>query len=57
MSGSSYYSHNDLRLHFGIGAATMIDSLEVRWPSGTVQKFERIEPNRRLVIHEEKGIA
>jgi len=39
-SGSSYSSSNDMRLHFGLGKATSIDSLEVRWPSGVVEGFE-----------------
>ena len=33
-SGSSYYSNNDMRVHFGLGAATKMDSVEIRWPSG-----------------------
>jgi len=39
-SGSSYSSSNDMRVHFGLGLATKIDSLEVRWPSGLVESFE-----------------
>ena len=39
MSGGSYYSQNSLVLHFGLGAATAVDSIEVRWPSGQVQKL------------------
>jgi hypothetical protein len=38
-SGSSYISNNDMRVHFGLGAATKIDSVEVRWPSGLVERF------------------
>ena len=34
MSGSSYYSQNDLRLHFGLGRAAKVDRLDVAWPSG-----------------------
>ena len=39
-SGSSYSSSNDMRVHFGLGLATKIDSLEVRWPSGLVENFD-----------------
>jgi len=39
-SCSSYSSSNDMRIHFGLGAATKIDALEVRWPSGLVEAFE-----------------
>src|SRR4051794_24506887 len=35
-SGTSYISQNDMRLHFGIGAAAQVDTLEVRWPDGKV---------------------
>ena len=37
LSQSSYYSHDDLRLHFGLGAASRVDEIEVRWPNGQVQ--------------------
>jgi enediyne biosynthesis protein E4 len=45
-SGGSYLSQNDLRLHFGLGSAKSIDSLEIRWPSGLVEKI----PGRSLPI-------
>jgi len=38
-SGSSYISQNDLRLHFGLGTDTAVVSIEVRWPSGLVERF------------------
>jgi hypothetical protein len=38
-SGSSYISNNDLRVHFGLGQAASVDSVEVRWPSGSVERF------------------
>ncbi len=39
-TGSSYDSNNDMRIHFGLGAAAKIDSIEVRWPSGLTERFE-----------------
>lgn len=39
-------------LHFGLGQAPVIESIEVRWPSGIVQQLHGIRVNRRLVIHE-----
>ena len=39
ISGGSYLSSNDLRTHFGLGPATSVDSIEVHWPSGKVEKF------------------
>jgi len=42
-SGSSYVSNSDMRVHFGLGAATKIDSVQVRWPSGLVERFEDLK--------------
>jgi hypothetical protein len=39
-SGSSYVSQNDLRVHFGLGTAKKIDFVQVRWPSGLVERFD-----------------
>ncbi|ABF39922.1 ASPIC/UnbV [Candidatus Koribacter versatilis Ellin345] len=38
-SGSSYNSSSDLRVHFGLGTATSVDTVEVRWPSGETERF------------------
>jgi hypothetical protein len=55
LSQSSYYSHDDLRLHFGLGASAKADSIEVRWPSGLVETLKDV-PGRRLVtIREGEG--
>jgi len=54
-SGGSYYSQSDLTLHFGLGQATVVSRLEVRWPSGTVQEWKDVPVNRRLVITEGAG--
>ena len=40
MAQSSFYSANDRRLHFGLGAATSAD-LAIRWPSGATEKVAR----------------
>ena len=50
--GSGYLSHNDLRLHFGIGTHKRIDSIEVRWPSGVVDIIRDVAPNQILTIIE-----
>jgi enediyne biosynthesis protein E4 len=55
-SQSSFYSANDPRLHFGLGKAESAD-LEVRWPSGRVDRFEKLESNRLVVIEEGKGVT
>ena len=54
-SGGSYLSQSDLRLHFGLEKRTKVDLIEVRWPSGTVDKIKDIAPNRILTIKEGKG--
>jgi hypothetical protein len=51
-SGGNYISQNDLRLHFGVGAATRIEKLEVLWPSGQTQEKSNLEVNRILRIEE-----
>ncbi len=56
-SGGSYLSQNDLRLHFGLGSATKVDSIEVRWPSGTVDKIGNLEADRFYSILEGAGVV
>ena len=51
-SGSGYLSQNDLRLHFGLGAATSVDTLTARWLCGKVQTLQNVETNQILVISE-----
>jgi len=51
-SGGSYYSQNDLRIHFGLDRATKADSVEIRWPSGTTDKLTDLAVNRLYVIQE-----
>jgi len=51
-SGSSYLSHNDLRVHFGLGRAAQVDSLELRWPSGAVQVLRGVAANQVLKVVE-----
>jgi len=55
-SGVSYLSQNDLRLHFGLGSRTKIDSIEIRWPSGTKQLFQDIAVDSLYTVEEGKRI-
>ena len=55
-SGDSYISQSDLRLHFGLEKRTKIDLIEVRWPSGTVDKITNITANKILTIKEGQGL-
>jgi enediyne biosynthesis protein E4 len=51
-SGDSYLSHSDARLHFGLGSRTKIDSIEVRWPNGAVQRYGETRANTFIKIVE-----
>ncbi len=55
-AGGSYLSQNDLRQHFGLGAATKIDSVEIRWPTGKVEMLENVAADAIYTIVEGEGI-
>jgi len=57
MSGSGYYSQNDLRLHFGLGQAPRADTIEISWPSGATEIVRDVAANQLIVIQETKGIV
>ncbi len=56
-SGSSYDSNNDMRIHFGLGSATRIDSIQIRWPSGLTERFENISVDTIHTLKEGLGIG
>ena len=57
-SGSSFMSHNDMRLHFGLGSAKIVDKIEVRWPyPHLVDTVTNVEPNQFITITESSGIT
>ena len=51
-SGGSYFSQNDMRMHFGIDQATKVDMVEIRWLSGQVDQLKDLDVNRLYVIQE-----
>ena len=51
-SGGSYLSQNDLRLHFGLGGATKVEKVEVRWPSGTTDIYKDISADNFYLLVE-----
>src|SRR5580698_8051230 len=57
MSGGSYESSNDQRLHFGLGQATTVDAVELRWPDGTVEHASLPGVDRFFVVEEGKGLV
>jgi hypothetical protein len=57
ISGASYASQNDLKLHFGLGSATRIDKLEVKWPDGALETVSIGGCDRTVTIVEGKGVV
>ena len=57
LSGGSYLSQNDLRLHFGLGSATRVDSVTVHWPSGAVDHVSNLQADRFYAVLEGSGVV
>ena len=57
VSGGSYASQNDMTLHFGLGAATSVDRLEIKWPDGTSEIITIPGVDRKLTVIEGKGVS
>lgn len=55
--GACYLSPSDLRKHFGLGSATTIDSVEIRWPSGTTDIIKNLDADKFYSVREGKGIV
>jgi hypothetical protein len=56
-SGGSYASSSDQRLHFGLGAATKVDKVEIQWPGGAWEQVTLPAVDRIYTIVEGKGIV
>jgi ASPIC and UnbV./FG-GAP repeat. len=56
-SGSSYLAANELVLTFGLGTATKADGIEIRWPSGTVDKLTVLSAGQTATVTEGKGVT
>lgn len=57
LSGGSYISSNDQRVHFGFGDITKVDQVEIHWPSGAVEKLSLPNIDRIYTVQEGKGIV
>jgi enediyne biosynthesis protein E4 len=57
ISGAGYASQNDQRLHFGLGAATQADKVEIQWPDGKKETVALAGCDRVFTIIEGKGVA
>jgi hypothetical protein len=51
-TASSYLSSSDKRVHFGLGSENLAKEIEIRWPSGIVQKLEKVKADRMVQIDE-----
>lgn len=56
VDGQSGYCGQNLELHFGLGNASMIDSIKVEWPSGMRSYFTNIGANQYITVDETQGI-
>ena len=57
LSGGSYLSSNDMRVHFGLGDATDAGTLEIHWPSGAKETVKLPAVDRIYTVTEGKGIT
>ncbi|PYY15598.1 MAG: hypothetical protein DMG61_06665 [Acidobacteria bacterium] len=56
-AGTSYLSQNDLRLHFGLGAQTSMNAVEVAWPSGIKERYSDLPGDTIYTIVEGTGVT
>ena len=57
ISGGSYGSSSDPRLHFGLGSATKVEKVEIHWPSGKTEEIAVSGVDRILTVVEGKGVV
>jgi hypothetical protein len=57
LSGGSYLSSNDQRMHFGLGAATKVDGVEIHWPGGRVERVTLDAVDREFDVTEGRGVT
>ena len=56
-SGDGFMGQNDPRLFIGLGTARLVDRLEVRWPSGLVQRYQNLTADHFYLIHYQDGLT
>jgi hypothetical protein len=57
LSGGSYLSQHDLRIHFGLGTHERLDQAEVLWPDGKKESLTNLAADRFYVVHEGQGVV
>jgi hypothetical protein len=55
--GMGYMSASDPRIHFGLGKNTKVESLEITWPSGQVDRLSNVAGDQIIAVQEGKGIV
>lgn len=56
-SGSSYLGQSDLRAHFGLGDASRVERLEIKWPAGRTELLQDVAANQIVTVTEGRGIT
>jgi hypothetical protein len=56
LSGGSFASSSDLRVHFGLGDDKTVTGIEIHWPSGALEKIQVAAEDRIYTVEEGKGI-
>ena len=51
-TAGSYLSSSDKRAHFGLGADTVVKSIEIHWPSGIIQRLDNVRADQILKVDE-----
>jgi hypothetical protein len=57
LSGGSYLSQNDLRIHFGLGARERVDKLEIFWPTGKIETLTNLAADHFYDVKEGEGLV
>jgi hypothetical protein len=57
ISGGSYLSQNDLRLHFGLGSHERLDRADIIWPGGKVETLTNLAADRFYIVREGSGVV
>ncbi|MGA9062836.1 MAG: ASPIC/UnbV domain-containing protein, partial [Terracidiphilus sp.] len=57
LSGGSYLSQSDLRVHFGLGSHESLDQAEILWPDGTKETLTHLAADRFYTVREGQGIV
>src|SRR5215472_14462057 len=56
LSGGSYLSQHDLRIHFGLGNHDRLDQAEILWPNGKTETLTNLAADRFYVVREGQGV-